>query len=156
MTSEAYSIRIVGDDSSALAQLRRQWNDPSGEHDGDAAFEATFANWWATEKHTRRAYVAFSGDDEPVGMANGKVFSRMPSPGLPTRQWMYGANVFVTPPHRRRGVARALMDALIDDARSSGMVRIVLAPSPMSLPFYASLGFRVADDLMRLDFPAAP
>ena len=31
------------------------------------------------------------------------------------------------------------------------MLRVVLAPSEMSVPLYESLGFRPADDLMRLD-----
>lgn len=43
------------------------------------------------------------------------------------------------------------MAEVIDAARAEGMVRIVLAPSEMSIPLYRSLGFRVADDLMRLD-----
>lgn len=40
---------------------------------------------------------------------------------------------------------------LIRGARADGMVRVILAPSEMSKPLYRSLGFRVADDLMRLD-----
>lgn len=47
--------------------------------------------------------------------------------------------------------ATTLMTELIRGARADGMERIVLAPSEMSKPLYRSLGFRVADDLMRLD-----
>jgi len=34
---------------------------------------------------------------------------------------------------------------------ANAMVRLVLAPSEMSVPLYTSLGFRTAHDLMRLD-----
>ena len=42
-------------------------------------------------------------------------------------------------------------DELITWARAHGMVRVVLAPSEMSVPLYDSLGFRPAHDLLRLD-----
>jgi len=61
------------------------------------------------------------------------------------------ANVYVVEERRRTGVGRALMTGLIDHARDHGMVRVVLAPSEMSVPMYRSLGFRPAHDLMRLD-----
>ena len=64
---------------------------------------------------------------------------------------MYGANVYVVDEHRRNGVARQLMLALIEFAEANAMVRLVLAPSEMSVPLYTSLGFRTAHDLMRLD-----
>lgn len=125
--------------------LRRGWFP-----DADADFEEDFRDWWAAERRHRHAVVALAGD-EPVGMANGQVFSRMPAPGRPRAQWLYGANVYVADQHRRRGVGRLLMTALIDFARDNGMVRVVLAPSEMSIPLYESLGFRPAHDLMRLD-----
>ncbi len=84
-------------------------------------------------------------------MANAAIFERMPVPGTGSARWIYVANVFVLPDHRRQGIAADLMSAIVDWARAEGMVRIVLAPSEMSIPFYASLGFRAADDLMRLD-----
>lgn len=84
-------------------------------------------------------------------MANGQVFSRMPAAGRPPAQWLYAANVFVAEEHRRVGVGRAMMQELIDFARRRLMVRVVLAPSEVSLPLYESLGFRPAHDLMRLD-----
>ena len=36
------------------------------------------------------------------------------------------------------------------------LVRVVLAPSEMSVPLYESMGFRPAHDLMRLDLATAP
>lgn len=116
----------------------------------DDDFAPRFREWWARERHQRHAVVAYR-DRTPVGMANGQVFTRMPAAGRPPAHWLYAANVFVAEAHRRRGVGRVLLRALIDLARSQGMERVVLAPSPMSVPLYESLGFRAAHDLMRLD-----
>lgn len=43
------------------------------------------------------------------------------------------------------------MEAMLAWARDEGMVRVVLAPSEMSIQFYRELGFREANDLMRRD-----
>jgi GNAT superfamily N-acetyltransferase len=146
LVAVAYDIRTVAEDCSDLIALRRLW------HPGDdEAFEQNFRTWWERERRSRFAVVAYAADGTPVGMANGQVFSRMPAPGHHKAQWMYGANVFVVDRHRRNGVARQLMLALIEFARANGMVRVVLAPSEMSVPLYRSLGFRTAHDLMRLD-----
>lgn len=145
---EHFEMQAVAKDCSDLLALRRQWC-----AEADDNFEEEFRAWWSQERHHRHAVVAYLGDT-PVGMANGQIFSRMPVPGRPRALWMYGANVYVSDQHRREGIGRALMSALIDFAQSSGMVRVVLAPSEMSIPLYDSLGFRVAHDLMRLDLPS--
>lgn len=145
-----YDIHEVGDDCGALLSLRREWFP-----EPDADFDARFRDWWARERHQRHAVVAHVAGT-PVGMANGQVFSRMPAPGRPSARWLYAANVYVGEAHRRQGVGRTLVQALVDFAEREGMVRVVLAPSAMSVPLYASLGFRPADDLMRLDLPAGP
>jgi hypothetical protein len=43
------------------------------------------------------------------------------------------------------------MTTVVQWARDERLERIVLNPSEMSVPLYRSLGFRPADDLMRLD-----
>ena len=144
----SYDIRTVAEDCTALLTLRREWVPVA-----DDGFEEEFRNWWSRERHHRHALVAYSGDD-PVGMANGQIFSRMPVPGRPKAEWLYGANVYVAAQYRRNGIGRSLMSALIDFARVRGMVRVVLAPSEMSIPLYESLGFRAAHDLMRLELPS--
>ncbi|MGL5853495.1 MAG: GNAT family N-acetyltransferase [Phycicoccus sp.] len=75
----------------------------------------------------------------------------MPQPGRADIRWAYVANVWVEPAHRRRGVGRLLMDVVLGWCRDEGLVRVVRGPSEVSLPLYRSVGFRPADDLMRLD-----
>ena len=86
-----------------------------------------------------------------VGMVNAAVFERMPRPGRRTGRWAYVANVWVDPDHRRRGVGTLMMDHVTAWCRSEQLERIVLNPSAVSIPMYRALGFRPADDLMRLD-----
>lgn len=140
-----YDVRRVAEDCSDLLAVRRLWFP-----DDEADFAQRFRDWWERERDQRYAVVAYA-DDNPIGMANGQIFTRMPAAGRPPAQWLYAANVFVSEAHRRRGVGRLMMEALLEFARNHGMVRVVLAPSEMSIPLYESLGFRAADDLMRLD-----
>ena len=84
-------------------------------------------------------------------MVNVAVFERMPHAGRPDAHWAYLANLWVEPDRRRRGIASALLSAVVDWSRAAAMERVVLNPSEMSLPLYRSLGFRPADDLLRLD-----
>jgi len=144
-------------DVDDLISLRLAWK-PAADDAEAAGLAEEFRTWWERNGAGRRAWIARGARVPrsawagiPVGMANAATFERMPVPGTGSARWIYVANVFVLPDHRRQGIAADLMNAIVEWARAEGMVRIVLAPSEMSIPFYASLGFRPADDLMRLD-----
>ena len=106
--------------------------------------------WWERQPGCAPAWLADEGE-RPVGMVNVAVFERMPHAGRPDARWAYLANLWVEPDRRRRGVPSALVTAVVDWSRAEAMERVVLNPSEMSLPLYRSLGFRPADDLLRLD-----
>jgi GNAT superfamily N-acetyltransferase len=57
-------------------------------------------------------------------------------------------NVYVDPLHRRRGVARRLMETLIQWAPGAGIVRLVLHASPDGRPLYEALGFRSSNEML--------
>ncbi len=147
------SVRIseVTDaDLADLVALRLRWQ-PAASPDEAGALDVSLRAWWGSERDRRVAWLARHTDGQAVGMANAVVFTRMPSPGRPAARWAYVANVFVVVEHRREGVGSRLMDSVVEWARAEGMMRIVLAPSEMSASFYRHLGFRPAEDLMRLD-----
>ncbi|CAM3962809.1 GNAT family N-acetyltransferase [Smaragdicoccus niigatensis] len=50
-------------------------------------------------------------------------------------------DLFVVPEHKRRGVATALIDRLVAEARASGIARIEVDANPHALAFYRSAGF---------------
>jgi GNAT superfamily N-acetyltransferase len=150
----AYVCRQVRDDEADLGdlvRLRLDWSRSQGL-DATPDFDARFRDWWARESGRRVAWLSSPAEGGPaVAMANATVFERMPRPGTPEARWAYVGNVWVDVEHRRRGVGAALMDEVVRWCRASGMLRVVLNPSEMSLPLYRRLGFLPADDLMRLD-----
>lgn len=153
----AYACVEVGESHLGdIARMRTDWTVSQGGSP-EPGFEQELRDWWARESAHRRAWVALVDDvaddvaGEAVGMANLMVFERMPRPGRDAGRWAYVANVWVDPDHRGRGVGRLLVTSALDWCRDQGLVRVVLNPSEMSVPLYTSLGFRPADDLMRVD-----
>lgn len=63
----------------------------------------------------------------------------------PTRALLFG--LYVRPEYRRRGVARALVDAAIDEARRVGAGAVQLHASEFGRPLYESLGFRMTSEM---------
>ncbi len=59
-------------------------------------------------------------------------------------------DVYVLPTHRRRGIARALMALVLDEARALRIDRLSLGASAMGRPLYESLGFISKSDEMIL------
>ena len=55
--------------------------------------------------------------------------------------------VYVDPDFMRRGVGRALVAALEDEAQRLGIARLMLDASLNAVPFYSALGYRVEGDL---------
>lgn len=57
-------------------------------------------------------------------------------------------NVYVEPAHRRRGIARRLMEQIIAWAPATGIVRLVLHASTEGRPLYESLGFTATNEML--------
>ena len=74
-----------------------------------------------------------------------------PVPGcLRVGRWAHIANVYTHPDHRRRGLARWLMQAVLEWCASNGMDLVTLSPSEEARPLYESLGFSATrDSLMK-------
>ena len=65
-------------------------------------------------------------------------------------------NVYVDPAHRRQGVARRLMQTLIDWAPGAGIARLVLHTSPQGRRLYEDLGFVDSNEMVLPDRPSQP
>ena len=139
-------------DRAAVLALRRTWTEEQAGHEvDDDSFEERFEDWFRREADQRVTWLAFDGQ-ESVGMLNVLVFNRMPRPQDPATdrptQWGYIANVFVREDRRDTGVGARLVDACTAHADEQGFARLVLAPSPRSVPLYERHGFGVATQLM--------
>jgi GNAT superfamily N-acetyltransferase len=135
--------RATDADVPTLVELRAAWKGGPV----DAAYVAAFEQWWRRERNLRVAWLA-SIDDRSVGMLNMLVFTRMPTPERWRSQWGYVANVFVLEELRNAGIGRRLVAAATAYADEHDFVRIVLSPSPRSVPFYRRAGFDFDNTLM--------
>jgi GNAT superfamily N-acetyltransferase len=133
-----------------VTSLRQQWSASHGLVGDTGEFTERVRRWWERQGGSRVCWLAFEAE-LAIGMSNLAVFERMPLVGAPDGRWGYIGNVWVDPERRGQGVATALMTAAIDWCRAQSFERIVLNPSDMSIAMYRRLGFRPADELLRLD-----
>jgi GNAT superfamily N-acetyltransferase len=59
-------------------------------------------------------------------------------------------NVYVEPGHRRRGLARRLMQVVLDQCWTSGLEAVILHASEAGRPLYEALGFTPTNEMRRL------
>jgi GNAT superfamily N-acetyltransferase len=104
----------------------------------DALFDAT---------HT--AILAFDGD-ALVGAGGVSYYRVMPTFHNPTGRCAYIMNMYVRPAYRRRGIATAMLDLLVADARRHGAGRIALEATEAGRPLYQKYGFVPARGEMEL------
>jgi GNAT superfamily N-acetyltransferase len=97
-----------------------------------------------------RGWLAETKDGHVVAGAGIAIF---PWPGAPRdpsprRGWIQ--NVYTEPEFRRRGLARKLMQVVVEWCRTEGFHTIALHASDEGRPLYESMGFRVTNE-MRLE-----
>jgi GNAT superfamily N-acetyltransferase len=90
-------------------------------------------------------------EGQVAGSAAVLWFPHPPAPVNPIGIEAYVLNVFTDVRFRRRGVARALMAHLVEEARSRGIKRIWLRASEEGRPLYLDMGFRESNYLQLLD-----
>ncbi len=116
-----------------------------------AALEKQIPIWTAffREHVARETYVAFIAEEDDRVVASGGllVYLAIPRPGLESERAGRVQSVYVIPEARRRGVARAIVNRLVDHARAVPLISVVLHPSDEARALYLSLGFEPADEL---------
>jgi GNAT superfamily N-acetyltransferase len=116
----------------------------------DPTFPARFLAWFRSQLVAGSlAWVA--EDAEIFGMLVMFVHERMPEPGRPTTSWGYVGNVFVHPTRRGVGAGASLVSAAIDEAKRRDLARLILNPSPRSVPLYQRAGFSSRHGLLTLE-----
>lgn len=139
--------RATPDDAADLVRVRAWMFDGMG-HDAGADDDPwrseardRFATWLA-DPGLAAAFVAVDPSDGVVAGAVGLVDRRIPSPGRLEDRGGRVLSVATHPEHRRRGLARACVGALLDWFEHEAGVPVVdLAASPDGEPLYRTLGF---------------
>jgi GNAT superfamily N-acetyltransferase len=114
-------------DPVALRQANERW---LGEHFG----------------HDYAAWIA-DVDGTPEATAGLLWFAHPPGPVNPSGLEAYILNVYTRPDARRMGLARALVERVVEQARAAGVRRIWLRASADGRPLYEAMGFRPGDYL---------
>lgn len=114
----------------------------------DEAFVA-----WVTPRITNGEYVGFLALDahsEAIAGAGLWLMEWIPQvPDLSTRR-AYVMNVFVDEAHRRHGLARLLIDTLLEWCRVQGIQHVTLHASDKGRPLYESFGFAATNEMRLL------
>ncbi len=84
-----------------------------------------------------------------VGCGGICLYREMPSPDNPSGQCAYLMNVYTKEEHRGHGVGKAVVEWLVEQAKSRGITKIYLETSEEGRPLYESLGFTDMKDYMK-------
>jgi GNAT superfamily N-acetyltransferase len=95
-------------------------------------------------------YHAVLAELEDHGVVGGGGVVVVPWPGSgnrlrPERPWIL--NIYVRPDWRRRGIAKAIMQALIEWCESQGFDSVALHASDAGRPLYEQLGFTPTNEM---------
>lgn len=149
--------RATPADAAMLGEHRGNvWRDAGGHTDAQVLPQIPIWAAWlagAIQDGTYVAWIAADAGGAAVGSAGLLLRPTLPRPGFPADREGRVHSVYVVPELRRRGIARAMMAELIDFARSSSLLQLVLHSSDEGRPLYLDIGFVPIDD-MALRFPA--
>lgn len=107
---------------------------------------------WLHDALTRQLYHGWLVCDKDEAVIGGAGLTVLPWPPAPPEfadRIAFVYNVYVEPAHRRRGLARRLMETIHRWSHDQGIRAIALHASDEGRPLYASLGY-VATNEMRL------
>jgi GNAT superfamily N-acetyltransferase len=134
-----------------LAMFEDIWGklDPQGV----ALMEATFVPWVrrGLADGSYRGWLACDGDGRVIAGGGLIIHEWMTHPRNPDPRRAYIANIYTEPEYRSQGIARRIMNAILDWCRVGGFKAVSLHASPFGRPLYESLGFEPTNE-MRLSF----
>jgi GNAT superfamily N-acetyltransferase len=107
---------------------------------------------WLVERLDSPSFGAFVAeiDGRVVGSGGISLYDTPPGPG-PTAREAYIMSMYTDREHRGRGVAGAILTALLDFARAAGGIgQVWLRATDMGRPLYLRAGFEARDSYLRL------
>lgn len=93
--------------------------------------------------------------DETVATGCVVVYDVPPSPSNPSGAEGYIMNMYTAPPWRHHGLARRILDKLIEHARAEGAGRVWLRASEQGRLVYRKYGFEEPGHYMQMRFPTS-
>ncbi len=96
---------------------------------------------------TYHGFFATDGDGRVVAGGGVVLIEYQPHPSDPRPRRAFVVNMYTEPEHRRRGLARRLMEAMVDWCRREGYATLSLHASDAGRALYESLGFRATNEM---------
>ena len=140
--SEIRYIKTTKADIELLMQVRlemlREVNDLSDEYVFDETLVAENRRYFEDGNHT--TVLAFD-QQKIVGCASLAYMWIMPTFEHPTGLRAHLMNVYTKSEYRRKGIAKEMIELLLDEAKEKGVTEISLNATEMGRPLYKALGF---------------
>jgi GNAT superfamily N-acetyltransferase len=152
-SNEEYIIRVAGvGDAQVIAKQRASmFRDMGSVPPDESELLRKACEPWFSNLLTDEQYVAWLVEYDGAVVAGGGMFvlEAGPAPGrYRTGRWGHIANVYTEPAHRRRGLARRLMETMLHWCTSNGIDFVTLGASDEGMPLYESLGFKPTSQMM--------
>lgn len=147
-----YTIReATPDDIETILSHRRSMFLDMGRKDDQVLAESMkTSRVYFSEQLRNGRYRAWFAEREPGEVIAGAgviTFDYPPSPRDPSPRRPMVVNVYTNRAHRRKGIARKLMEIIIDRCRAEGFRSIMLHASDDGRPLYDSLGFEPTNEM---------
>ncbi len=152
---DGYRMRpATQDDATYLAEARRKMFVEMGKPNNETmqAVVDTFVSW-VREKMAQGLFLGWVIETESAAAASGGILLIDWPPNRadlgPYRAYLL--NVYTQPGHRRRGLARWLVEAALAEARRRNIRVMALHASDEGKSLYEKLGFRTTREMMRVE-----
>ena len=146
--------RLTADDLDALIDMRM---DQLREEGAEASFDLTPQLRAYYEKHmadgTFFSWIALSGD-EVIATSGMSIVEKPPTYSNPSGKLGILSSMYTRKTDRRRGIAKALLTRVVEEARSLGCGHVQITASPMGVSLYEDFGFTRYDRYLQFVFPA--
>jgi len=139
------------DDVPVIVHHRRAMFTDMGHADTSSldAMDAAFAPYvrHALADGSYRGWLAMTSERRVVA-GGGLIMHEWPASLRSTNtQRAYILNVYTEPEYRKRGLARRIMNAILDCCRAEGFHSVSLHASQFGRPLYASMGFEPTNEM---------
>jgi len=143
----------LGDLAVLIRHRRMMWLELGRQEETALDLMETAAKEYFAAALADGSYRGFLAEDPSGAVVGGGGIVVSPWPGVlgqrqPRRAMIL--NMYVERAHRRKGIAQALMEAMIDWCRDHEFAYVSLHASPQGRGLYEKLGFRPTDE-MRLE-----
>ena len=151
MTKDITLCRATVDDTPVLVHHRRAMFTDMGHTDtsGLDAMDAAFAPYVrrALADGSYRGWLAVTSEGRVVA-GGGLITHEWPAtPRNADTQHAYILNMYTEPEYRKRGIARCILNAILDCCRAEGLHSVSLHASEFGRPLYVSAGFEPTNEM---------